>query len=43
MRGAHEYILETFDLLESGEVVDVEFIRGEKPVAKKSEREEEGL
>lgn len=35
---AHQYIIEHFDELESGEVVDVEFILGEKPDKKISER-----
>ena len=36
---AHEYIIEHFDQLESGAVVDVEFILGETKEPKKSERE----
>lgn len=35
---AHKYIIEHFDSLKSGEVIDVEFILGEKPNKKKSER-----
>lgn len=34
---AHRYIFENWDDLESGDVVDVEFILGETPVAKESE------
>lgn len=37
---AHQYILEHFDELESGAVVDVEYILGEKQTPKKSERED---
>jgi hypothetical protein len=36
---AHEYIIENFDALESGEVVDVEFILGETTAPKLSEAE----
>lgn len=36
---AHNYIIEHFDELESGAVVDVEFILGETKIPKKSERE----
>ena len=35
---AHNYIIEHFDELESGAVVDVEFILGESTEPKKSER-----
>ena len=35
---AHHYIYEHFDELKDGDVVDVEFIKGEKPVKKVSER-----
>ena len=34
---AHKYIIEHFDALESGAVVDVEFILGLKPEPKRSE------
>lgn len=37
---AHRHIIERFDELESGAVVDVEFILGETQKPKKSEREE---
>lgn len=37
---AHDYIIKHFDELESGTVVDVEFILGETKESKKSEREE---
>lgn len=36
---AHQYIIDHFDELESGAVVDVEFILGETKEPKKSERE----
>ena len=39
MRWAHHFIRENFDELTSGEVVDVEFMRGETAAPKKSERE----
>ena len=35
---AHKYIIENFETLASGDVVDVEFILGETPSAKVSER-----
>ena len=35
---AHNYILEHWDELENGAVIDVEFILGEKPTAKVSEQ-----
>ena len=35
---AHNYIIEHWDELRDGDVVDVEFILGEKPVKKVSER-----
>lgn len=35
---AHKYIIENFDKLESGQVIDVEFILGETKEPKKSER-----
>jgi hypothetical protein len=35
---AHEHILRNFDTLESGEVIDVEFILGETATKKQSER-----
>ncbi len=35
---AHQYIVENFDSLESGAVVDVEFLLGETTEPKKSER-----
>jgi hypothetical protein len=38
MATAHLYITENFSNLKDGDVVDVEFIRGEKPTAKVSER-----
>jgi hypothetical protein len=38
---AHRYILEHWDELESGDVVDVEYICGETPMPKRSERESE--
>lgn len=34
---AHEYLIEHFDEIESGAVVDVEFLRGETPEPKASE------
>ncbi len=37
---AHRYIAEHFSELESGSVIDVEFILGETPAPKISEREE---
>lgn len=37
MRVAHAYIQKNWDALESGAVVDVEFIQGEKPNEKRSE------
>lgn len=39
MKAAHMYITANFDELESGEVVDVEFIEGEVSQPKISERE----
>lgn len=39
MQRAHEYILEHFDSLESGSVIDVEFIHGETTEPKRSEAE----
>jgi hypothetical protein len=36
---AHNYIVEHWDELRDGDVVDVEFILGERPVPKVSERE----
>lgn len=38
MPNAHEYILEHYDELKDGDVVDVEHILGEKPTVKISER-----
>lgn len=38
MTTAHQYIEQHFDQLASGEVIDVEFILGEKPEKKISER-----
>jgi hypothetical protein len=38
---AHQHIIEHFDSLESGAVVDVEFILGERAEPKRSERETE--
>jgi hypothetical protein len=38
MGTAHNYIYEHFDELNDGDVVDVEFILGEKPTKKVSER-----
>ena len=38
MTVAHEYITQQFDNLETGAVVDVEFILGETPTEKQSER-----
>lgn len=35
---AHEYIIKNFDALESGQVIDVEFILGETTEPKQSER-----
>jgi hypothetical protein len=35
---AHQYITDNWHMLESGDVIDVEFILGEKPTAKLSER-----
>jgi hypothetical protein len=40
MRNAHQYILENFDILKGGEVVDVEYILGETQILKSSERVE---
>lgn len=40
MKVAHEWIQKNFDQLQSGEVVDVEFIIGLRPAPKISEREE---
>lgn len=37
LKTAHEYILENFDKLDSGAVVDVEFILGEKKQPAESE------
>lgn len=39
MKQAHNYILDHFDDLESGAVIDVEFITGRTKEPKKSERE----
>lgn len=39
MHVAHGYVEEHWNELQSGDVVDVEFILGEKPRAKSSERE----
>lgn len=39
-RAAHEYIEQHFDMLKTGEVIDVEFILGEKSSKKISESEE---
>lgn len=39
MTVAHKNIEEQFDHLESGSVIDVEFILGQTPAPKKSERE----
>jgi hypothetical protein len=38
MRYAHYYIQEHFDELEDGQVIDAEFIRGERPAPRVSER-----
>jgi len=38
MRTAHLYIQDHWNVLESGDVVDVEFILGERPAPKVSER-----
>jgi hypothetical protein len=38
MCAAHEHLLAHFDEIESGAVVDVEFLRGETPAPKPSER-----
>ncbi len=38
LKRAHQHIYEHWDTLESGQVIDVEFIRGETPEPKKSER-----
>jgi len=35
---AHNYIIENWDSLKDGDVIDVEFILGEKPTKKVSER-----
>jgi hypothetical protein len=43
MRVAHEWLREHFDEIEDGAVVDVEFILGERPEPKRSERETEPL
>lgn len=43
MHVAHEYLKEHFDDLESGAVIDVEFILGETETPKRSEREEYGM
>lgn len=39
MHEAHQYIRREFDNLKDGDVVDVEFILGEQPAPKASERE----
>ena len=39
MHEAHQYIRREFDNLKDGDVVDVEYILGEKPTAKTSERD----
>ncbi|MFA5037373.1 MAG: hypothetical protein WC479_09390 [Candidatus Izemoplasmatales bacterium] len=36
---AHQHIQDNWDSLKGGEVIDGEFLRGESPVAKESERE----
>lgn len=36
---AHDYIIKNWDTLKDGDVVDVEFILGERPTPKVSERE----
>jgi hypothetical protein len=38
MHEAHKYILENFNKLESGDIIDVEFILGETDKPKESER-----
>lgn len=37
LRVAHEYIVKNWDLLESGQVIDVEFVLGERFSPKRSE------
>lgn len=40
MRVAHLHVVENFDALEDGAVIDVEFLLGETQTPKRSEREE---
>lgn len=40
---AHQYIIDNFDKLESGQVVCVEHLVGERPEPKRSERESDPL
>lgn len=40
---AHRYIRDNFDTLKDGDVIDVEFILGEKDTKKKSERFDYGI
>lgn len=40
MRNAHQHILENFDSLKGGEVIDIEYILGETKAPKLSERVE---
>ena len=42
MGRAHQYIAENWDTLSSGQVIDVEFIRGETTEPKQSERFSDG-
>jgi hypothetical protein len=43
MNNAHQYIVSTWDTLQSGDVVDVEFIRGETAAPKASESMRESV
>lgn len=43
MRTAHAYVTARWDQLESGDVIDVEFILGERETEKVSERESVGF
>ena len=38
LRVAHHHLIEHFDTVENGSVVDVEFLLGERPAPKQSER-----
>lgn len=43
MRTAHQYVEKHWDELSDGDVVDVEFVLGEREAPKASERDEEGV